>query len=457
MFDNSDGRAPTGKDTLTLRRTIGAKKDEYSLDRKSTPKGEVMSLLESAGFSRSNPYYIVPQGRVRRCVPFPTHGTKLTPLAQITHLTNIKDPQRLDLLKEVAGTKVYEDRRAESVRIMDDTEAKRIKIDELLEFIEERLAELEEEKQELKEFQQKDRERRSLQYAIHARELEEVGELLEEIEDERRRDIDNANERREAFNDRERTLTALEAELVEAKNALEVLALERRQCEEERKEALKARTQVACLVRDMEESAERGRTSTADLEEQLEHIEEDITAKESELMEAGPAAEDKALEERQTREALGEKQAQVDALYAKQGRSSQFRSQRERDRHLNAEVGKLRSAIEARQASATALAGDLQAAQSELATAEQLSTEIKSKLEGRRDEMKAKAAEMQAIHAEHNELLERRKELWKEDSKLSQTVQHARSERDRAEKNLNSTMDRVRAVTLVMHPRDTVC
>ena len=55
----------TDKPTLLLRRTIGLKKDEYQLDRKSTSKGEVMSLLESAGFSRSNPYYIVPQGRVR--------------------------------------------------------------------------------------------------------------------------------------------------------------------------------------------------------------------------------------------------------------------------------------------------------------------------------------------------------------------------------------------------------
>lgn len=27
-------------------------------------KSDVMNLLESAGFSRSNPYYIVPQGRV---------------------------------------------------------------------------------------------------------------------------------------------------------------------------------------------------------------------------------------------------------------------------------------------------------------------------------------------------------------------------------------------------------
>lgn len=64
VFDNSDNRFPTGKDEVILRRTVGAKKDEYSLDRKSTGKGEVMSLLESAGFSKSNPYYIVPQGRV---------------------------------------------------------------------------------------------------------------------------------------------------------------------------------------------------------------------------------------------------------------------------------------------------------------------------------------------------------------------------------------------------------
>jgi structural maintenance of chromosome 3 (chondroitin sulfate proteoglycan 6) len=61
---DSDGRFPTSLPELRLRRTIGLKKDEYSLDKKSTTKAEVMNLLESAGFSRSNPYYIVPQGRV---------------------------------------------------------------------------------------------------------------------------------------------------------------------------------------------------------------------------------------------------------------------------------------------------------------------------------------------------------------------------------------------------------
>ena len=64
IFDNSDNRFPTGREEVILRRTIGVKKDEYSLDKKSASKADVMNLLESAGFSKSNQYYIVPQGRV---------------------------------------------------------------------------------------------------------------------------------------------------------------------------------------------------------------------------------------------------------------------------------------------------------------------------------------------------------------------------------------------------------
>jgi structural maintenance of chromosome 3 (chondroitin sulfate proteoglycan 6) len=65
-------------------------------------KTEVMNLLESAGFSRSNPYYVVQQGK-------------------IASLTLMKDSERLDLLKEIGGTRVYEDRRRESLKIMQET------------------------------------------------------------------------------------------------------------------------------------------------------------------------------------------------------------------------------------------------------------------------------------------------------------------------------------------------
>jgi structural maintenance of chromosome 3 (chondroitin sulfate proteoglycan 6) len=120
VFDNSDHRFPTGKEEVVIRRTIGLKKDEYSLDKKSSSKADVMNLLESAGFSKSNPYYIVPQGRVSWL-----DGVGLvsnpTQISQITSLTNAKDHERLALLKEVAGTKVYENRRSESEKIIEET------------------------------------------------------------------------------------------------------------------------------------------------------------------------------------------------------------------------------------------------------------------------------------------------------------------------------------------------
>ena len=146
-----------------------------------------MNLLESAGFSKSNPYYIVPQGR-------------------ITALTNAKDHERLALLKEVAGTKVYEQRRTESLRIMSETDAKRSKIAELLEYIENRLTELEEEKEELKEFQEKDKERRCLEYAMYQSELEDITRAFDDIEEGRRNDLHNANERQETYNNREKEI-----------------------------------------------------------------------------------------------------------------------------------------------------------------------------------------------------------------------------------------------------------
>jgi len=87
---------------------------------------------------------------------------------------------------------------------MSETEAKRGKINELLDYIEARLNELEEEKEELKEFQEKDKERRCLEYALYQRELEDVGLALDELEEERQKDVHNANVGRANWNQREK-------------------------------------------------------------------------------------------------------------------------------------------------------------------------------------------------------------------------------------------------------------
>ncbi|KAI5667157.1 hypothetical protein M9H77_17010 [Catharanthus roseus] len=154
VFDNSDNRIPVDKEEVRLRRTIGQKKDQYFLDGKHITSTEVMNLLESAGFSRSNPYYVVQQGK-------------------IASLTLMKDSERLDLLKEIGGTRVYDERRSES--------NKRKQIIHVVQYLDERLRELDEEKEELRKYQQLDKQRKSLEYTIFDKELHDAQQKLIEV------------------------------------------------------------------------------------------------------------------------------------------------------------------------------------------------------------------------------------------------------------------------------------
>jgi len=123
------------KEEVFLRRVIGAKKDQYFLNKKVVPRSDVMNLLESAGFSRSNPYYIVKQGKVIKllhnlywlvylmeCSIYSSHSKTKSVISfflfQINQMATAPDSHRLKLLREVAGTRVYDERREESKAIL---------------------------------------------------------------------------------------------------------------------------------------------------------------------------------------------------------------------------------------------------------------------------------------------------------------------------------------------------
>ncbi|EMD37508.1 hypothetical protein CERSUDRAFT_114149 [Gelatoporia subvermispora B] len=423
IFDNSDNRFPTGRDEVIIRRTIGLKKDEYSLDKKSVSKADVMNLLESAGFSKSNPYYIVPQGR-------------------ITALTNAKDHERLALLKEVAGTKVYEQRRAESLRIMAETDSKRQKINELLDYIETRLAELEEEKEELREFQQKDKDRRCLEYALYQRELEEVTEALEEIEEERRGEVHNANVRREQFNDREKQAQQLERNISEMRTNLTTLTLSRQGVQSELTDLVRSRTELECTVADLRLAAERAGGKREELEQELARVQEQIAAKESELARLLPEWEAHRARETEEKRRLDESRAKLDALFSKRGRLSKYRTKAERDRYLKGEIASI-EAYRSKQASTLdELRSELDRSRTALGEIEQRMTDAQDRVEDGRQRARDLGEEIARLKGEHLDLTERRKELWREDARLDNTVNHESNELRNAERNLASMMDK---------------
>ncbi|KAG6333732.1 hypothetical protein ID866_5360 [Astraeus odoratus] len=423
VFDNSDNRFPTGKEEVILRRTIGLKKDEYSLDKKSASKADVMNLLESAGFSKSNPYYIVPQGR-------------------ITALTNAKDHERLALLKEVAGTKVYEQRRTESLRIMAETDAKRTKINELLEYIESRLQELEEEKEELREFQEKDKERRCLEYALYQRELEEVGEALEEIEEERRGEVHGANVRREQYETREKEIQRLEQKISQTKHALSTHTITRQDTQAELTDLVRSRTELECIIADLQSFGEREGSRRQELEKEIVSVERQITAKEHELATLMPQWNDFRTRESAEKRKMEEAKAQLNALFAKQGRVKRFRTKAERDHYLRQEVASLESYQKSRSSVLESTRTDLSSTKEALMEVSRRKDGIHGNVEDGKKRVRDLGDQLSELMDKQSDYSERRKELWREDSKLDGLLAHAADELKSSERNLASMMDK---------------
>lgn len=55
-------------------------------------------------------------------------------LLQIMAMSTMKDYERLELLKEIGGTKVYEERRKESLKILQETDNRRSRILEVVSY-----------------------------------------------------------------------------------------------------------------------------------------------------------------------------------------------------------------------------------------------------------------------------------------------------------------------------------
>ncbi|CAG8488799.1 14077_t:CDS:10, partial [Racocetra persica] len=413
----------TGKDEVVLRRTIGLKKEDYSLDKKTATKNDVMNLLESAGFSRSNPYYIVPQGR-------------------ITALTNAKDPERLQLLKEVAGTRVYEQRRQESMKIIEETDSKRSKIEELLTYIEERLEELEEEKEELKNFQEMDRERRCLEYSIFHREQTDILRQLAEMDEQREKGVHGSNQQNMEFNDLEQEITNIEREMAELQEKIELLRVEKRELDEDMQEQIKVHAQIELAIKDMEDTAQQNKETKRRRELELRNIKMNIDQKEAELDSIIPIYEKEVTEEATIKERLDESELHRQALYSKQGRSSQFRSKAERDKWLRKEIKEIDDTMIAQKQQADELESQIRDISESIDRVNNEIYDTRNKLEQRKTTIEELGNEYNDLKSQRDKLIDQRKELWKEDAQLETKLVNAREQWKKYERALASSMDK---------------
>ncbi|XP_052141758.1 structural maintenance of chromosomes protein 3-like [Oryza glaberrima] len=417
VFDNSDNRIPVEKKVVRLRRTVASKKDEYYLDGKHISKTEVMNLLESAGFSRSNPYYVVQQGK-------------------IASLTLMKDSERLDLLKEIGGTRVYEDRRRESLKIMQETANKRKQIDQVVHYLEERLRELDEEKEELKKYQQLDKQRRSLEYTILDHELNDARNELASMDDNRRKISERMSHAdNEVVGVREK-IRSFEKEIKFSTKGINDNKAEKEDVEKKCTEVLKVVAQIELDLRDIKDRILNEKLAKDEAARDSQSVRMESERSKSELAETSKVHQTKLREEEEMSKSIMDRQKQLSILYQKQGRATQFANKAARDKWLQKEIDDLERVLLSNRKQGGLLQEEIQKLKDKINNLNSYFEFYESESNKLESALAKKHSDYNDLRKQRDKLQEERKSFWMEEANVT-------AEKDRLEEDLVNAKEKL--------------
>lgn len=429
VLDNSDGRLPMEKSSVSIKRILKNGRDEYQLDSKSETKNNIVSLLESAGFSRSNPYYIVQQGKV-------------------SALAAMNEAQTLDLLKEVAGTSVYDERKREAARIMDDATLKRQRISGDIERLKERLGDLEVDSEKLRTYQQLEKNKRALEYTLYKQHIVGAHEQIDILEERKRallEDVDKFKARRNEISEKVRKVSGdLEEKTILEKHVEASLSSLDKEFLRHQRE--KVRTEVS-----ISSAEERLRTAMKDkerLDVEAKQLEALLRQERALAEELAPQLRADIAECARVKAALEKKERRKNDLLAKQGSLLRFKSLEERNVFLQSELSSLEEVKADLQKSTQQVLAEQRLLQSQAQDTERKLQFVTRDLERHKQRLEAlsdQLAQSKSLKAQHTVTLAG---LRHEEEKLVSESETARSQLTSARSKLQALMPSGMLLTL---------
>ena len=336
LFDNQERRFPDNKDEVVIRRTIGAKKDQFHLNGKASNRKELSGLLEAAGFSNSNPFYIVKQG-------------------QISSLATCTDKKRLEIVQNLAGITVYNEKRKASEDELSKTDNILAQVQTNLEQITERLNQLEVEKEDLLKFKKLDAKRRTLEYIILEKDLNEAIGKTNATDLEYQHLVEEFQEANKKIKNATIDFESKKEELVVKKRSYNVLSKEVQELKILQESQLKKKANLELKLSDFEQEDLGQSLPQGDLEDLQEQLEElnDQKGENEKLLKT------KLSEAENVRQDLDMLEHERQEMVSKSGRNEIFNSREERDVWIDGELGKLSVITEQRKLENVSIQEDL--------------------------------------------------------------------------------------------------
>lgn len=447
VFDNTDRRFPIAKDEVSIRRTIGLKKDDYSLDNKSATRSDVMNLLESAGFSRSNPYYIVPQGR-------------------ITALTNSKDSERLALLKEVSGAKVFETKLKESMKEMNNSNYKKQRIDETLHSVDERISDLQIESKDLKEYQTLERSKKIYEFNLFDRELNDLNTQMEKIDETYGNFLVESQHDLDELTKREKICQQLTESISQLNVSLKMTGMDKDQTDSDYNQLLKVIADKTVKVDELRDIINTAKEQKENYHELIEHYQSLIKEHESKISQHKPNLQKYQEEEYTIKNKLSELITKQRSLYSKQNRFLKFTTKKERNEWLKEQISSITHDLHVKDAEMNRLASQAETKREDISSHNQRIEELREILDDEKQNQLIidLQSSINNLKIEITEFTDNRKALWRNEIRYKGMLDSLNNDLNNANYLVNQTMDRaqaqglsaVRAVSKKLHLEDSI-
>mmetsp|Transcript_28839 Transcript_28839/g.68899 ORF Transcript_28839/g.68899 Transcript_28839/m.68899 type:complete len:1112 (-) Transcript_28839:128-3463(-) len=379
-----------------------------------------MNFLESAGFSRANPYYVVQQGKIMK-------------------MSVMKDSERLDLLKEIGGTKVYEERRRESLKIMQENEIRKSQIQEVVDQLDEKLAELDAEREELHKYQQLDKQRRGIEYALHDKELTETRKKLEEIETKRAEASKSVGQCQDEAKEAEERIREIQEEIRTVKASLKEGSSSLSNQKAKTQQLLESKTKASMDLKDAEDRIKSETTSRSAAEQELQGLQTEIEHKEAELKELKAQLAQKESLEQKLENELSECNSRQQFLFGKQGQN--FSSKSEKDKWVKAKISEAQQAAKKDSKVLMRINAEMEQVNRQLQDAEEEMLRTSASASDQSAEVPALEQQLKDFKSKAGTLNNRRKELWRDETALDSKCAQLRDELDKKERQLHGAVN----------------
>ena len=172
VIDNKSHRFPIEKDQISIMKLFDTKegKEEIVINQKRLLKSDVQNLLEVAGFMKTNPYYIIQQGKINQ-------------------ILNCTDEEYFDIFCDAMGTKIYEEKKAESLRLLEENKSTRAKIEMQADEIQNHIDKLYEQCEDLKNYSKIELKRRGIEYFILNEQINDLEKNIGFLQEKHQADI----------------------------------------------------------------------------------------------------------------------------------------------------------------------------------------------------------------------------------------------------------------------------